>query len=684
MCEQVDLPGELMDIEEEQQLLNELFQVKFSYTLPQIKGVMSCRFLTFQQMLDRYQDTLVGWMDDEAQKILRILQDGAYLQEVWSWLENDSEYKKWVDIYNDNYQRLDQIAAFYLDHDDMGNDFRVSAQEAKNELYLTQTQPANPLVDTKDSYTGEAILLDKFPTDLNGSVKHPPRHETGDYAKLQNALKKAFNTAFLPKSFPPCRPKSFPTYAVVDDNGSVYTKYEFITKSSVEVKLPDPIQVKFFDVPNEPEAVIKKRPFNKPNFHAQMFPLPIRGTAEVVPSIPPVGQVDRFPKLNNRQQLSREDYFNEYIAGSAPKGDGDYDRYLGVEENDLFDDRGITSVPINQAEELEYKPKDYLSLRFSDVGKLIHKIRSEAIKIRRENFKQRHAGPKRKLVFNPKTNQYRLVIKPPIKKKYISDDQLQGILEQKFFIELEIIITRIQHLLACGTEPQDALLLVMDGTYIDFILPAITMPLSLGNARTLAEFAENFEHEVLDNALCVQDPAGWYDSSEIYYASVLRSWDPSHAIQYDDSKLEWSRLFNEVVIEHILSGYSVSESYKQAYHACKMASSPNGEIAYRQVLASGKTYGEAMHAFYQAAYQAGDLERPRDRVVSVHPDKVVVLTGSSDYQATREVNWKVARIKAQNRELFVASNADLSLKQRMFNAVNSLNWNKFLIANLRE
>jgi hypothetical protein len=413
--------------------------------------------------------------------------------------------------------------------------------------------------------------------------------------------------------------------------------------------------------------------------------MPKRGTAEVVHSIPPVVEVDRFPQLNNRQSPSREDYFNQFITVSVPKGDGNYDRYLGEVEADLFDDRGlVTSTPITQAEELEYKPKQYLSLRYSDVGKLIRKIRDRAIQIRRENFRRRHAGPCHEMVWLPKVQQFRLVIKPPIKTPYIDEYKLQTILENRFASELAKIVTSIERLLNDGTEPQDALLLVMDGTYLDFLLPRIKIPMTLGNARTLAEFAERFENEVLDNAQPVQDPSGWNEASEVHYASILRKWDPSSAILYDDKKIEWSKLFNEVVIEHILDGDSVAQAYKQAYHACKMALSPEGHLAYRQAIQSGKPYGQAMHAFYQAAYQAGNLERPRDRVIEVHPDKVVVLTGSSDYQSQREINWRIANIKAKNSELFIPSDADISLKRRMFNAVKSLNWNSSLIASLRE
>jgi hypothetical protein len=139
-----------------------------------------------------------------------------------------------------------------------------------------------------------------------------------------------------------------------------------------------------------------------------------------------------------------------------------------------------------------------------------------------------------------------------------------------------------------------------------------------------------------------------------------------------------------VVLEHILSGSVVAEAYKQAYHACKMSLSPSGESAYRQALSVGKKYGEAMHEFYKLAYANKEIERARDRVVSVHPDKMVVLTASSQYKTTREINWKIAKIKASNNELYVEATADQTLKQRVFSALKSLCWNQTLILKLKQ
>jgi hypothetical protein len=52
--EQVDLPGELVDYDEQQALISQLFVPKM-IPLEVIKGVMSTGLLTFEQLLARYE-----------------------------------------------------------------------------------------------------------------------------------------------------------------------------------------------------------------------------------------------------------------------------------------------------------------------------------------------------------------------------------------------------------------------------------------------------------------------------------------------------------------------------------------------------------------------------------------------------------------------------------------------------
>jgi hypothetical protein len=93
-------------------------------------------------------------LDEESQALLKVLQDGAFLQQVWSWLSDTQEYKQWVHIYIENRDRLTEIARYYRNHSDYGFDLARSALDAKNELYLAQTQPGEPEDFNFDRYTG--------------------------------------------------------------------------------------------------------------------------------------------------------------------------------------------------------------------------------------------------------------------------------------------------------------------------------------------------------------------------------------------------------------------------------------------------------------------------------------------------------------------------------------------------
>ncbi len=537
-CEHVDCIGEVYEgFEDEQQLRLDLLQEKYHYSLADIKRIMSEGALTFNQLLERFEETLVGWIDDEAQAILRILHDGAYLYQVWSWIMDKDDYKQWVQIYLENKQQLEVLAAYYISHDDYGFDLRNSAIEAKNELYLAQTMPGEPANLDYDPYTGA---------------------------------------------------------------------YE------------------------EKDTV--------------------------------------------------------FLSGESLDGDPNYDRYHFSDDDLLFDDRGVSSVPINQSTQLELTPREYPFLRHSDVGIDILKLRELAISFRRQNFKQRH--PSLRYDFAPDqrdSDQRVLRITRHKKAKYLTDDQLEALLKSRVPLGLANIKRKLTDLMDDNVPVQDILLLLYGGIYLDFLAREIKIPAHLGmSTQNLEAYAVNFADEIFDYAWPIQDPPGWYPSNEVYYADILEKDPFLQSIPYDESKTEWSRLFNEVVLEHIFAGKNVNEAYKQAYHACKMAQSPKGEQVYRKAIASGTDYGQAMHRFYEAAYAVGDLQRPRDRVITVFPEKMIVLTASSEYQGAREINWKIAKIKADNNELYIPIDAKQSLKQRLFNAVISMKWSPQTIQKLRQ
>ena len=505
------------DYDEEQALLQSLFTTKCHLSLDVIHGVIASGQLTFDQLLQRYEENLMGWLDDRSQHLLQFLRDGQYLQEVWSWISATEQYKKWVNIYLENEERLTAIAEYYQTHDEFGFDLRNSSIEARNELYLAQTQPGDPNNFNLDRYTG---------------------------------------------------------------------------------------------VEEEPEE--------------------------------------------------------NYVQASI-EGDGDYDRYYLEEDEELFEDRGIASTAISDAETKELKPVDYTDLRRSDVGKRISDIRQQAIKYRRENFIQRRDWKKLGLAHKP---------------EYLDESKLQTLLKVRHAKELQVIGTELSRLSHEGVPAQDLLLLLIDGTYIDFVSRNVRLQSDGASVTTLQEFGQLFADEVLDHALALQDPAGWHESNDAYYARLLSDRKP--VVLYDDSTVETSRLFNEVVLEHILSGSQVSEGYRQAYHAIKMAQSPSGESAYRQAVHQGKSRSQAMHAYYDAAYKVGDLTRPRDRIVAVHPDRMIVLTAASQFAVQREISWKIARLKAANNELYVQAEAPSLFKQQVFQVVKSLNWHLNLIGKLKE
>ncbi len=142
------------EYDEEQAILHSLFTSKCHLSLDVIRGVIASGLLTFDLLLKRYEAVLTGWLDDRSQHLLQFLRDGQYLQEVWSWISDTEQYKQWISIYLENGDRLTTIADYYQTHDDYGFDLRNSAIEARNELYLAQTQPGDPNNFNLDRYTG--------------------------------------------------------------------------------------------------------------------------------------------------------------------------------------------------------------------------------------------------------------------------------------------------------------------------------------------------------------------------------------------------------------------------------------------------------------------------------------------------------------------------------------------------
>jgi len=189
---------------------------------------------------------------------------------------------------------------------------------------------------------------------------------------------------------------------------------------------------------------------------------------------------------------------------------------------------------------------------------------------------------------------------------------------------------------------------------------------------------------VLDHAHALQDPPGWQEANEFDYAELVEKYDFFSQVPYDETRVKHSALFNQSVVEHILHGASVKDAYKKAYHHCKMDQSPLGAYAYRTSRSHGLSHSQAMREFYEAAYAGGDLERPRDRVVTVHHQEMVILTAQSNYQFERHINAKIAAIKANQRELYIPRDAPAPLKLKLFTFLQSLHLSKPVIEGLRE
>jgi hypothetical protein len=514
--EQVDLPGELVDYDEQQAVLKELFAPE-KVPLDVIKCVMRTGFLTFKQLLERYEPVLIGCLDEESQALLKILQDGEYLQQVWSWIGDSQGYKQWVHIYIENRDRLTAIADYWRNHPDDRFDFAYLAQEAKNELYLAQTQPGEPRNFDLDGYTG---------------------------------------------------------------------------------------------IEDEP------------------------------------------------------DY--EYIQVNVP-GEGNYSHYLDdPEENCFYELREVTSIPLQQEEQQELKPVEYLNLRFSDVGKMIEQVRRTAVSFRKQNYRLRRDWKRLGL---------------PRKPRYLDESCLEQILKTRLGTGLTVIREKLKKLLQEGIPKQDVLLLLLDGVYIDFLSQEIHLP---SGGDTLHEFAQNFADDVLDQAYALQDPPGWVEADEYEYAERLEKEEEFLQIPYDDTQIEYSSIFNRIVIENILQGASIKDAYKRAYHGYKMAQSPLGAYAYRLVRHHGQSHAQAMREYYEAAYAGGDLRRPRDRIINVYTDKITVLTAQSNYQTKRHINGKIAAIKAVQKELYIPKDAPMPLKVQLFAFLKSLHLSAPVIEGVKE
>jgi hypothetical protein len=111
--------------------------------------------------------------------------------------------------------------------------------------------------------------------------------------------------------------------------------------------------------------------------------------------------------------------------------------------------------------------------------------------------------------------------------------------------------------------------------------------------------------------------------------------------------------------------------------------SPTGQIAFRQAVAMGQSEAQAMTEFWKAAYKSGEVERPRDKIISCDKDGITVLTGPSNYKTSRKITWTVAVIKAKEHELVVPKDTTPELMRSLYSNMLRLKWSNQFMANLK-
>lgn len=711
--EQVDLPGEIYDgYEEEQMLIRSLF-AKPAPNIPAIKAVISSRKFDCKTLLNKYEEELTGFIDKDIDDLLQFMKDGAYLQDIWQQITKPG-YQKWFYKYLEHRDNLVEIIHRYKIHDgqqdvcDFGYCLSEQALEAKNELYLAQTQPGEPEDLDIDQYLKEYNFNEEIKSTMNGNAKSSVNTEQFD--KLKDSFRTPWNSDFVKSKPAPAVRETSPAYTAVHPiTKEVYEKQYEIKQELADYKTIAQVEITFFEDPrleidyHDEKTLTRIRKQRKGRFLNFIEPpnwKPI-DFEYVIPYKQFENGTDRGEDDPDVFLTLSEDFKDLFELDTMPDNSNDYERIPDDFDESLFDDRGVGSAAIEYAETEEFKPREYQSLRFSDIGKMIATVKKIAYKYKRHNFFLRNHfwelgyfpdSPRLRFCRDTWTvtetgevkfvSKYELWKKYGIKKpEYLDDWMLEDILIEKIPTVLETIVDKFNQMLKDGIAKQDVVLLLLDGVFIDFLAEDIRIP---DTGETLEDFIFYAGDEILDYAHAMQDAPGWKDADEDYYSYLIDKIDLLKDMPYDDSKVEYSKTFNEVVLEHIFNAASVKDAYQQAYHECKMQESPLGAYAYRLARFFGKSHSQAMREFYQVAQEVGDIAPPRDKIVSVHNDHITVLTAISGYKQEREINVKVTAIKARNSELFVPADADITLKRRLLQFLKPLNLSPKVLSTIKE
>ena len=161
--EEADLPGEIYDYDPAVYAieLNTTFKLSPHTILKQL--IFGCKEPDpfFWVMARNEYNDLNQNADSDAIRLWKLINDMAYMTEIFELLKNKPDNAHWVDMYRKSYQRLERIVHTYT-NDDLYKklnkifDVAETAQELSNELFLMQTRPATEArtFPEIDQYTG--------------------------------------------------------------------------------------------------------------------------------------------------------------------------------------------------------------------------------------------------------------------------------------------------------------------------------------------------------------------------------------------------------------------------------------------------------------------------------------------------------------------------------------------------
>jgi hypothetical protein len=211
------------------------------------------------------------------------------------------------------------------------------------------------------------------------------------------------------------------------------------------------------------------------------------------------------------------------------------------------------------------------------------------------------------------------------------------------------------------------------------------LPFEISVNANVDNMIEEFGDEILDSII---GPAGMNDKPEHVWLPEIESFH-QHTLDLlaevaDDNCPKHSAPFVTTSIKAIAEDQlNVSQAFSQAYQTFREAVSPKGSIAFRQAISDGKTPSQAMRAFYDKASESGEYIS-RDKVHLASKSKLTILTASSGYTETREINWRLAKYKADKGELFVSGDSPEASKKALYQLLKGKNWSGELNSSLAE